>query len=835
MTTLRTFILNEIEDGLVGKTGPAGTAGAPGLPGAQGPQGPTGVRGPAGAKGDTGDTGPIGPQGVKGDTGSTGATGPQGPIGLKGDTGATGATGAASTVPGPTGPTGPQGVKGDTGATGAVGPQGAKGDTGSTGLQGLKGDTGATGPTGSTGPQGIKGDTGDMGPIGPQGLKGDTGATGPAGSTGPQGIKGDTGDTGPTGATGPAGADSTVAGPAGPQGLKGDTGAQGPQGLKGDTGDAGAAGATGATGPQGPQGLKGDTGATGPAGAASTVAGPQGPQGIQGPIGPAGTGSVTSVGILGGSTGLTFSNSPITSSGEMVVGGRLNVANGGTGISSWTVGSLMSFSSPTTASAISPGTAGYVLTTNGVGTIPEWGQVGLTNGVTGTLPSTNGGTGFNTYTTGQLLYASATNTLARLPIGAAGTVLTSDGTTLAWQAATGGGGGVASFSAGTTGLTPTAASTGAITLAGTLALKNGGTGATTKAAAFNALSPIITTGDLIIGNGASSQRLGIGGFNQYLRSNGTTATWANVSVTTSDIAGTLQPYQGGTGTSSSPQDGQVLIGGYGGYSIANLTAGANITITNSPGSITIASSGGGGGASGPTISIMSVSTSYGSFNNSPPSSSNSKPLVGTGGMPPSNYGCFAFKSFSGGNNINGSMINSIGIQDSTSTFVSYMSGSDFSSYPSNFRVDDSLVSCYGLQIYNAAMFTLFTDTKNAMTSPSLAPSDAMSGYSSSNPDINVSTDYGTFYKTGGGGIVVDKNMTNYIVYFTTGNPSYTSGMSVSSISIKAGGSSAMYDNYYSGSDFYVSYAENTSTGMFQMMMSVYNPTLQTLLDNSFRA
>lgn len=44
----------------------------------------------------------------------------------------------------------------------------------------------------------------------------------------------------------------------------------------------------------------------------------------------------------------------------------------------------------------------------------------------------------------------------------------------------GAGSGVSSFSAGTTGLTPSSATTGAITLAGTLAVANGGTGVTTS-------------------------------------------------------------------------------------------------------------------------------------------------------------------------------------------------------------------------------------------------------------------------------------------------------------------------------------------------------------------
>lgn len=62
---------------------------------------------------------------------------------------------------------------------------------------------------------------------------------------------------------------------------------------------------------------------------------------------------------------------------------------------------------------------------------------------------------------------------------------------------------------------------------GTVAVANGGTGQITASAAFNALSPITTTGDLIIGNGTNSAtRLAIGANNYVLTSNGTTAVWA---------------------------------------------------------------------------------------------------------------------------------------------------------------------------------------------------------------------------------------------------------------------------------------------------------------------
>jgi hypothetical protein len=87
---------------------------------------------------------------------------------------------------------------------------------------------------------------------------------------------------------------------------------------------------------------------------------------------------------------------------------------------------------------------------------------------------------------------------------------------------------VTTISFGSTGLTPNTATSGAVTVAGTLAITNGGTGQTSASAAFNALSPITTTGDLIIGNGTNSAtRLGIGGNGTVLQSNGTTASWVS--------------------------------------------------------------------------------------------------------------------------------------------------------------------------------------------------------------------------------------------------------------------------------------------------------------------
>jgi hypothetical protein len=124
------------------------------------------------------------------------------------------------------------------------------------------------------------------------------------------------------------------------------------------------------------------------------------------------------------------------------------------------------------------------------GAIPTWNQntTGTAAGLSSTLAIASGGTGqttagtaFNALspitTTGDLILGNGTNSATRLGIGSNGYLLTSDGTTASWAAAPAAG--VTSFSAGTTGFTPSTGTTGAVTLSGTLGVANGGTGATT--------------------------------------------------------------------------------------------------------------------------------------------------------------------------------------------------------------------------------------------------------------------------------------------------------------------------------------------------------------------
>jgi len=102
-----------------------------------------------------------------------------------------------------------------------------------------------------------------------------------------------------------------------------------------------------------------------------------------------GTGTVTSVDVSGGTTGLSFSGGPIVASGTITAGGTLVAANGGTGLNSYTIGDLLYASGATTLSKLADIATGNVLLSGGVGVAPSWGKVNLTTHITGNLPVTN--------------------------------------------------------------------------------------------------------------------------------------------------------------------------------------------------------------------------------------------------------------------------------------------------------------------------------------------------------------------------------------------------------------------------------------------------------------
>jgi len=163
-----------------------------------------------------------------------------------------------------------------------------------------------------------------------------------------------------------------------------------------------------------------------------------------------------------------------------------------------------------------------------------------------------------------------------------------------------GGNGVTSFSAGSTGLTPSTSSTGAVTLAGTLNIASGGTNS----------SSTPTAGGVAYGDGSKYVFTSAGSAGQVLKSNGSSApTWADVSTT----AVTSVSF-GSTGlTPSSPSQGAITVSGTlntsnGGTGLTTFTSGGAVYATSSSalttGTLPVASGGTGTTTSTGTGSVV---------------------------------------------------------------------------------------------------------------------------------------------------------------------------------------------------------------------------------------
>jgi hypothetical protein len=258
---------------------------------------------------------------------------------------------------------------------------------------------------------------------------------------------------------------------------------------------------------------------------------------------------------------------------------------------------------------IAHGSSGQVLSTTGSGTLtwttPSSGGVttisGGTTGLTpntatsgvvtlaGTLVAANGGTGQSTYATGDILYASATNTLSKLTIGSAGQVLTVSSGIPSW-----GSNGLYSLNgitsgthSLTTGLTGTDFNISSSGSTHTFNIPDAGATSTTRglvsinaqtfygAKTFN--SDLIANGYTIgKGNGNVSSNLAIGSGNFHTTNStgtanlaiGTNALFNNRTGQFSTSVGHYTLNSSSTGTSNNAFGYYALFGGYGSYNTA---------------------------------------------------------------------------------------------------------------------------------------------------------------------------------------------------------------------------------------------------------------------------
>lgn len=386
--------------------------------------------------------------------------------------------------------------------------------------------------------------------------------------------------------------------------------------------------------------------------------------------------AVTSIIVSGGTTGLAFSGNPITSSGTLLMSGVLEVTNGGTGASNAstainnllpsqtgnsgkvlsTDGSNVSWTTVSgggggtvTSVAFNPGTTGFSVTGSPIttsGTINLAGTLNILNGGTGAtsdsgaranlsaaksgansditsltglttaLSASQGGTGNASYSSGDLLYASGSTTLSRRAIGTTGQILTVSGGVPTWATPAS----VTSISFGSTGLTPSTATSGVVSVGGTLNIANGGTGATSYSSGqllIGNSGGTLTRATLTAGSGititngsgaitiAASGTSG-GGLRNVLYFTSST-TWTVPSGVTGAKVTVVGGGAGGGKNSNTEAGGG---GGAGGYAQAfvSLTPGQGISITVGAGGAGATSA---NGASGGTSSFGAVVTASG--------------------------------------------------------------------------------------------------------------------------------------------------------------------------------------------------------------------------------
>ncbi|MFA6169379.1 MAG: hypothetical protein WC772_01230 [Candidatus Margulisiibacteriota bacterium] len=272
------------------------------------------------------------------------------------------------------------------------------------------------------------------------------------------------------------------------------------------------------------------------------------------------------------------------------------------------------------------GTGGGTVTSVNSGTGLTGGPITETGTISLAIPvvEINGGTSQSTYTTGDILYSSASNTLSKLPIGSAGQILKVSGGIPSWGAA-GGTGTVTEVNTGTgltggpiTGIGTISVDSSVVTLTGVQTLTNKtftdtlttfqNNADNTKKVALDA-SGVTTaqTRSWTVGSGIPQNI-------QVFTSGGTWVKPAGVSVVYVEIWG------GGGGARNASNNQSGGGGGGGGYCAGLVSVSGNVTVTV-----------GSGGANGNPASAGGASSFAGDITLTANGGSDGSTLGGAGG------------------------------------------------------------------------------------------------------------------------------------------------------------------------------------------------------------
>jgi len=289
---------------------------------------------------------------------------------------------------------------------------------------------------------------------------------------------------------------------------------------------------------------------------------------------------------------------------NVVAGGALSNPAATTGTSTGTgVTKIIQGTNVTISPTSGVGDVTISATAGGTGTVTEVKGQGLVNGITLTGDVTTSGY----LTLGGTLGSIANTQLSNSTITIAGNSTALGGTVTQDQ--------ITGLSATTAGIVKHTTS------ANTLALATAGTdySAGTSALATGIVKSTTSTGALSIALASDiNSTLGTQSANVVYAgpSSGTTpANPAFRSLVNADLP-TVAIAHGGTGVTTAPTDGQLLIGNgsTGGYSLATLAGAGTVSVTNGHGTITITGSG-GGGTGNVTGTGTSTSGNFAAFNN----------------------------------------------------------------------------------------------------------------------------------------------------------------------------------------------------------------------------